>query len=110
MALHHAASGEIINLKNPNQNVPDDVSTALFKTDDVEVIRRVLQPKQVIPQHEVNGDMTLQCLSGKVRIKVHDQAQIMSEGELMYISACEPYSLEGEEDSIVLMTIVRNRE
>lgn len=110
MALHHAVSGEIMNLKNPNQNVSDDVSTALFKTNDIEVIRRILQPRQAIPEHEVNGDITLQCLSGKVRVKAHGKVQIMSEGELMYISACEPYALEGEEDSIMLMTIVRSRE
>ncbi|MDQ9170544.1 hypothetical protein Q8A64_08980 [Oxalobacteraceae bacterium R-40] len=110
MALHHAVSGEVIDLYNPGQNVADDVSTALFRTDDIEVLRRVLQPGQVVPSHEVKGDITMQCLSGKFKLKVHGTTQSISVGQLVYISACEPYSFEGEEETVVLMTIVRTRE
>ena len=110
MALHHAVSGEVIDLNDPGQNVADDVSTALFKTDDMEVIRRVLQPGQSVPAHEVNGDITMQCLSGKFKLTVHGKTQSVHAGQLVYIAACEPYAFQGEEETVMLMTIVRTRE
>lgn len=110
MALHHAVSGEIIDLFDPKQNVADDVSTALFRTDDIEVIRRVLQPGQSVPRHEIKGDMTMQCLSGKFKLTAHGKTQFVIPGQLVYVAACEPYAMEGDEESVVLMTIVRTRE
>jgi quercetin dioxygenase-like cupin family protein len=110
MALRHAVSGEVIDLNNPGQNVADDVSTALFRTDDIEVLRRVLQPGQSVPSHEVNGDITMQCLSGKFKLNVHGKTQTVNPGQLVCVAACEPYSFEGEEETVVLMTIVRTRE
>jgi quercetin dioxygenase-like cupin family protein len=108
MALHHAQSGEIIELLHPRQ-APEDLSTALLKTDDIEVIRRVLYAGQTVPRHEVNGDITVQCLLGAVKLNAHDKSQTLMPGELVYIAACEPYSLEANEASAVLMTIVRSR-
>ncbi len=110
MALHHAEAGEVIDLFDPKQNVADDVSTALFRTGDIEVIRRVLQPGQKVPSHEVKGDFTMQCLSGKFKLIAHGKTQSVSAGQLVYIAACEPYAFEGEEETVVLMTIVRVRE
>lgn len=110
MALHHAAPGEIINLANPEQDAPQDASTALFRTDDIEVIRRVLLPGKTVPPHEVNGDITLQCLTGAATLIAHGKAQVIPAGHLAFVSAGEPYSLAADEESIVLMTIVRTRE
>lgn len=110
MALHHAISGEVIDLFDPKQNVADDVSTALFRTDDIEVIRRVLQPGQSVPPHEINGDMTLQCLTGKFKLTAHGKTQCVGVGQLVYVAGCESYALEGEDETVVLMTIVRTRE
>jgi len=110
MALHHAVSGEIIDLKKPPQDAPPGASTALFKTEDIEVIRRVLQPGKSVPVHEVKGDITLQCLEGSVQLSAHGKTQTMQAGQLAYIAACEPYSMQSDGESLVLMTIVRTRE
>jgi quercetin dioxygenase-like cupin family protein len=110
MALYHATSGEIIDLANPPQDAPEEASTALFRTDDIEVIRRVLQPGQAVPQHEVNGDITLQCLTGSVKLIAHGKTQALPPGHLAYVAACEPYALQADQESVVLMTIVRTRE
>lgn len=110
MALHHAESGEVIDLAHPPQDVPEDLSTALFKTDDVEVIRRVLQPGQSVPTHEVRGDLTLQCLEGTLMLTAHGQTQAIPKGHLAYVAACEPYALSADTETVVLITIVRTRE
>lgn len=110
MALHHAAPGEIINLADPKQQAPQDASTALFKTDDIEVIRRVLLPGRTVPPHELKGDITLQCLTGAAKLMAHGKTQLIPAGHLAFVTACEPYSLAADEESIVLMTIVRTHE
>lgn len=110
MALHHAEPGEIIDLANFQQGIAPDVSTALFRTDEVEVIKRVLHAGQVVPAHEVRGDMTLQCLSGTAKLEAFGKTQSIRPGELTYISACEPYALSADEDTVILMTIVRAHE
>lgn len=111
MAIHHARPGEVFDLAHPQQEVPNSQSTALFRTDDIEVIRRVLRAGEKVPEHRVDGDMTLQCLSGSVRVSAHGATQALAPGKLMYVAACEPYRLEGDGgEGVVLMTIVRVRE
>lgn len=110
MALHHAGPGEVIDLANPPQNAPDDASTALLRTDDIEVIRRVLQPGRPQPEHRVDGDITLQCLEGEAKLTAHGKTQTIPRGHLAWVAACEPYSLDADRESVVLMTIVRTRE
>jgi quercetin dioxygenase-like cupin family protein len=111
MAIHHAQPGEIFDLAHPQQEVPERQSTALFRTDDIEVIRRVLRAGEKVPEHSVDGDMTLQCLSGAVKVIAHGDAQSLTPGKLMYIASCAPYRLEGDGgEGVVLMTIVRTRE
>jgi quercetin dioxygenase-like cupin family protein len=110
MALHHAVSGEIIDLKKPPQDAPSGASTALLRTGGIEVIRRVLQAGKSVPVHEVKGDITLQCLEGSFRLAAHGTTQTMQAGQLAYIAACEPYSMQADGESVVLMTIVRARE
>lgn len=110
MALHHAAPGEIINLADPKQQAPQDASTALFRTDDIEVIRRVLLPGKAVPSHELKGDLTLQCLTGAAKLTAHGKTQVIPAGHLALVTACEPYSLAADDESIVLMTIVRTHE
>jgi quercetin dioxygenase-like cupin family protein len=110
MALHHAGPGEIINLAHPPQGAAQDVSTAIFRTDDIEVIRRVLQPGKTVPPHEVKGDLTLQCLTGTVKLMAYGKTQAIPPGHLAYVAGCEPYSLGADEETVVLMTIVRTHE
>lgn len=110
MALHHAVSGEIIDLANPGQAAPDGQSTALFRTEDIEVIRRILHPGDAVPSHEVNGDITLQCLSGQFKLTAHGKTQLVQSGHLVYVAGSKPYALAADEECLILMTIVRTRQ
>jgi quercetin dioxygenase-like cupin family protein len=111
MAIHHARPGEVFDLAHPQQEVPENLSTALFRTDDIEVIRRVLRADEKVPEHSVNGDMTLQCLAGAVKVSAHGATQTLAQGQLMYVASSAPYRLEGNGgEGVVLMTIVRMRE
>jgi hypothetical protein len=42
MSLHHAISGEVINIRPLDEKLREAVSTALLKTTNLEVMRLVL--------------------------------------------------------------------
>jgi quercetin dioxygenase-like cupin family protein len=107
MALQHASPGEIVDLSNLSHLAADTPSTALFKTTEVEVIRRVLHQGQTVPQHQVEGPLILHCLTGKVKVSTVDGEPVLAAGQLTYLLAGQPYGLEAQEDSALLMTIVR---
>ena len=110
MALHHAAPGDIVDLGNAAFVTADAPSIALFKTPEVEVIRRVLHAGQSVPRHEVDGPLILQCLAGSVKILAGSSAPMLGAGQLTYLAPAEPYALEAVQDSVLLMTIVRLAE
>lgn len=117
MALHHAAPGEIVDLAHPLPEAAGDPSIALFRTTEVEVIRRVLQRGQTVPPHHVAGPVILHCLAGAVRLHLDEgaspatapaaDARTMTAGQLAFVPADRPYALQADADSILLMTVVR---
>lgn len=109
MALHHVAPGEIIDLAQAPADAPEDQSSALFRTPELEVIRRVLHRHQSVPQHHVDGPIVFQCLEGRVSVTASGGDINLSAGQLTYLAPAESYSLTGLEDSVLLMTIVRHR-
>lgn len=107
MALHHAAPGEIIDLANPASAAADATSSALFKTPEVEVIRRVLHAGQSVPRHRVDGPVILHCLSGKVRVMAVPGTPELGAAQLTYLAPAQAFALEALQDSVLLMTVVR---
>jgi quercetin dioxygenase-like cupin family protein len=105
MALHHAASGDIIELKPLGETLSDAVSTALFKTEELEVIRMVLHTGRDVPEHSVPGEMTIQCLEGRVELTLREGTKTMQAGQLACLKGNEPYSFHAMETSALLLTI-----
>lgn len=104
MALSHAQSGEVVQLRPP-QSLPGMKTTTLVKTGDLEVIRLVVPAGKEIPTHNAPGEITVQCLEGRVLFTAHGQARELGAGQFLYLSAAEPHSLQGIEDSSLLVTI-----
>ena len=106
MALHHAASGEIIDLAPYGETFSDAASAALFKTRELEVIRMVLHAGKEVPEHSVPGEMTIQCLKGKAELRLRDGARSLQAGQLACLEGNEPYAFYADEDSLLLLTIL----
>jgi quercetin dioxygenase-like cupin family protein len=106
MAVHHAASGEVIDLAPYGETFSDAASTALFKTQELEVIRMVLHAGKEVPEHSVPGEMTLQCLKGKVELRLQDGTRSLQEGQLACLEGNAPYAFYADEDSLLLLTIL----
>lgn len=106
MALHHAASGEIIPVRPLGTQLTETPSAALLKAHQVEVMRLVLLAGKSVPEHHVAGELTMQCLEGQIELKAQGKAQVLQAGEMVYLEGNVPYSLHAIEHSSLLMTVV----
>jgi quercetin dioxygenase-like cupin family protein len=106
MALQHAASGDKIALARDDGDIAFFTSVALAKTPNMELIRLVLPKERPMPEHWVDGDMTLQCLEGKIEVDAHGRTVALAPGEMLYLAGGVPHSVRAVEDAVALMTIL----
>lgn len=110
MAIDHAASGEVVDIRPLGAQLTESISTALFKSDQLEVMRIVLRKGQAIPEHHVPGEMTIQCIEGAVEVRAHDQAQVLEAGRLMRLAGNVPYELRAVDNTSLLITMSMKRD
>jgi quercetin dioxygenase-like cupin family protein len=105
MAIHHASSGEVIDIHPLGDRVRESQTTTLVKTDQLEIIRLMLPAGKEIPAHKVAGPITVQCLEGRVQFYAHDNWLSLAPGQLIYLDGNQSHALKGVEDASVLVTI-----
>ncbi len=106
MALHHLESGEVANLMNQGGDALSTQSVALFKSEQLEVIRLRLPLGRSMPMHQVAGEITVQCLEGVIDFETPDGVQQLQAGQMLFLRGGVPHSLLATEDASVLVTIV----
>lgn len=106
MAIPHAEPGDVIDVRPLGPALAGARSHALFKSADMEVIRLVLRTGQGLPPHEVAGDITLQCLEGRISFSCAAGLRELAAGQLIHATAKELHGLRALEDSSLLLTIV----
>ena len=109
MALAHATTGELIDLRPIGVKLSEAASTALIKTPNIEVMRWILHAGKTMLEHKVAGEITVQCLEGSVELQVHGRTQTLRSGHWVYLVGGEPYALRAIENSALLVTILLNR-
>jgi len=107
MALHHAASGEPIDVRPLGDRVLQTPSTALVRTGDFEVMRMILPAGKSVPEHQVAGELTIQCLEGTVELQAHDKTQSLRAGDMVYLAGAVPHALHAVENASILVTMLR---
>ncbi len=107
MSLPHATSGDVISVTPLQEALPDALSTAIVRTPHFELIRSVLHKGRSVPEHKVNGELTIQCLEGKLDVHAHGRAIPLGPGELLFLAGGVPHSIDAAEDSSALLTLVR---
>lgn len=81
-------------------------TTALFKSNDLEVIRLVLRAGDAFPTHSVNGEITLQCIEGRLEVRSDGHSQTLAAGQLLYLLGKTPHSVTALSDASALLTLV----
>ncbi len=106
MAIPHALSGQLIDVRAFGEEFSAARTTALFKTDEIEVMRLVLPAGKSMPAHKVVGEITVQCLEGKIEFAYVGGCTVLAAGQMLFLSGGVEHSLLGLEDASVLVTIV----
>ena len=108
MSIPHVQSGEVVGL--PLRAALENSTTAtLIKTAALEVIRLVLPAGKEIPMHKASGEITVQCLEGRIAFASAGTTQELAAGQLLYLAAGEPHAVKGIEHSSVLVTIILSK-
>jgi len=109
MALKHVISGDVVDLQPLGERLAGAKTTALVKTEAFEAIRLVVPPGREIASHEVPGQITLQCLEGRVLLELPDGSVELSKGQWIYLDGGVKHALKGLEASSLLLTILFDR-
>ncbi len=106
MAQKKIRPGEVVNLYSLKEDMPEDATLALMKTEDMEAIRMVLPKGKEITKHSVDGEVSVQCLEGRTEFTVDGETHLLSSGDWLYLSRNQPHSLNVKRDTILLVTIL----
>ena len=106
MAIHHAASGELIDVRPLREALLSAQTKALYKTEHLEVFRMVLLAGVRVPEHHVVGEFTVQCLEGSVEFSCAGTSELMRQGDLKCLVGGAPYALKAMEDCSILFTLL----
>lgn len=105
MALVHAQPGDAITLSPPTGTTAEVLSTALFKSADLEVMRLMLRAGTSLPPHAVAGDITVQCLQGRLDVTFDGRSHVLVAGQLLYLRGGVHHGVAALDDACALVTI-----
>ena len=77
----------------------------LIKYDDLRVVLMALKAGSRIPEHKANGRISVQVLSGHIRLNASGRAFDLRPGSLLALDERAPHDLEALDESAVLLTI-----
>jgi quercetin dioxygenase-like cupin family protein len=109
MSLPHATSGDLIDIAPLGDKFDGATSHAFLKTTHIELMRLVLSAGKSMPDHQVDGEVTLQCLEGAFDLEAHGRRQKVRAGEMVYLGPRVPHALHARENTSVLMTVLLNQ-
>ena len=77
----------------------------LVKFDDIRIVLSVLRAAMRIPEHTTEGRISVQVLSGRVRLNAAGRTFDLREGNLLALDQGSSHDVEALEDSAFLLTI-----
>lgn len=106
MAIPHAAPGQAIDIQPLGPRLSGEKTVALFKSQDLEVMRLVLQAGKALPPHKVAGELTVQCIEGALDVTAGGQSHVLRAGQLLYLPGNVLHGVTALEDASALVTVV----
>ena len=107
MGLQHCQPGEVLNLMTLRENLPTDATFSVARTDSMEVLRKFLPKGKTVPTHHAPGEITVQCLHGRISFLVGTERRDLTPGDWLFLLPKQEHSLEAHEDSVVLVSMWR---
>jgi quercetin dioxygenase-like cupin family protein len=106
MAIPHSNPGEVIDVRPLGSSLATAKTATLLKTGKIEVVRLVMTAGKEIAEHKAPGEITVQCLEGRITFTALGQTHELTAGQLLYLPAKEPHSVKCIEDASFLLTIL----
>ena len=80
-------------------------AVTLLKQPLIRSVVMVMRTGAKVPEHQANGDLTLQVLKGRIRFRVGAREFPLAQGRLLTVGDNLPHDLEADEDAELLLTI-----
>ena len=106
MAISHALPGQAIDVRPLGARLSGERTAALFKSEDLEVMRLVLRAGKSLPQHSVPGEITIQCVEGAIDVTTEAESHVLRAGQLLFLLGNVAHGVTALEDSTALVTVV----
>lgn len=82
----------------------------LLDTSDLQAFLLYVKAGGYVPTHQVQGAITVQTLIGKIRMKAEGIEHQMPVGTVLVLGSNIPHDVFGEEESVALVTMLKNHE
>lgn len=105
MALPHATAGQSIDVQPLGARLEGAKTVALFKAQDLEVMRLVLLAGKSLPPHRVAGEITIQCIEGVLDVSVDGRSHVLHAGQLLFLAGGALHGVTALADASALVTI-----
>lgn len=105
MAQPRIQPGQVASVSPLGAQLANAKTTALFKGQQLEVVRIVLAAGKTLREHSAPGEITVLCIEGRIEFTTPHAVQVMAAGDFLYLPPGEPHALLALEDSSVLVTI-----
>lgn len=105
MAIQHARPGQVIEVQPLGPRLPHEKTIALFKSEDLEVMRLVLMAGKSLPPHRVPGEITVQCVEGCIDVTADGSSHVLHAGQLLYLAGGVTHAVAAIRDSSALVTV-----
>jgi len=109
MAIPHITSGQSVDVHPLGERLAGAKTAALFKAQDLEVMRLVLQAGKSLPPHQVAGEITIQCIDGVLEVSVDGRSQVLHAGQLLFLAGGALHGVTALQDASALVTIALRR-
>ena len=110
MAAALAQPGEVLDIAVSTKRLASSETSTLVKTGNLQVVRLVIAAGKQMDTHKAPGEITLVCVQGRISFFVEGKPREVVAGQFLYLPPGVPHAVRGEEDSIVLLTIVTAKE
>lgn len=110
MAIPHARPGQAIEVRPLGARLPHEKTFALFKSEDLEVMRLVLVAGKSLPPHKVPGEITVQCIEGSIEITAGNRSHVLHAGQLLYLAGGVTHGVTALQDASALVTIALRKQ
>lgn len=105
MATPRVEQGELIDVRPLGGALRDSKSMTLMRSEHLEIVRLVLAAGKRIPEHQVPGEIAVQCLEGVIKFGTGAREQLMRGGDMLFLLGGQPHWIEAVESASVLVTL-----